>query len=80
MPLNRNELINATDAMTALVPESVIKEVSDIIIYYLDNCEIDVPSDHRFFVNVNCDRLMERSFQKRTSYVKSNSPLTHCNS
>ena len=77
MPLNRNELINATDAMTAPVPENVIKEVSDIIIYYLDNCEIDVPSDHRFFVNVNCDRLMERSFQKRTSYVKSNSPLTH---
>lgn len=75
MTLTRNELMRATEEMTTLAPINVIKETSDIIIYYLDNCEITVPEDHRFFVDVNCDRLMEKAFRKRTSHVLSQSPL-----
>ncbi len=77
MSLTRCELTTAIDKMATLEPENIIKETSDIIIYCLDNCEITVPKDHRFFVNVNCDRLMEKAFQKRAAYIKSISPLKH---
>lgn len=75
MSINRRTLMLETDRMTTVDPENIIKETSDIIIYYLDSCEITVPDSHRFFVNVNCDRLMESSFQKRAAYIKSISPL-----
>ena len=77
MSLTRNELISKSEQFTTISPKNIIKETSDIIIFFLENCEITVPEDHRFFVNVNCDRLMEKVFQRRAAYIKSISPLKH---
>ena len=75
MPYIRDRLLAETLKLTTVNPENIIKEVSDIIIYYLENCEITIAEDRRFFVNVNCDRLMEKSFQKRAEWVNNTYPL-----
>lgn len=42
-----------------------LKADCDIIEYFLDNCEITVPKENRFFININCCGIMEQLIWKR---------------
>jgi len=53
--VNRDELIKYTEANADIGNEcDVLKTDCDIIVYLFDNCEITVPNENRYFVDVNC--------------------------
>ena len=49
---------------------SVLGIDCDIIEYLFDNCEITIPEENRFFVNVNCDGIQREVFALRAAKYK----------
>lgn len=54
----------------------VIEKDADIVEYLLDNCEITVPEENTFFVNVNCDGIIHPSIWRRAG--KFNDVISEC--
>lgn len=58
MSLNREKLENYANEHIEIENEcDVLKDDCDIIEFLLDNCEITIPENNRFFVNVNCESI-----------------------
>lgn len=66
MSLTRKELLDYAERHSNKGDASdVLKADCDIIIYLFENCEITVPENNRFFVNVNCEGILKHIAWKR---------------
>ena len=54
MSLTKEELRAKTREIVDLEDKNILTASADLICFYLENCEITVPEENRFFVNVNC--------------------------
>lgn len=67
MALSTEKLENFANQYIDIKDEpDCLKADCDIIEYFLDNCEITVPEENRFFININCAGIMECTIWKRT--------------
>ena len=48
----------------------ILKNDCDIIEFLLDNCEIEIPEDNRFFVKVNCTGISDTVIAKRRKRIR----------
>ena len=65
------ELLNfAKNNITIENAENIFEADCKIIIYLLENCDITISGNNRFFVSVNCDGIQARIFRQRTSAFK----------
>ena len=44
---------------------NALENDSDLIVFWLDHCEITVPEQNRFFVRVNCGDIAWHSYHRR---------------
>lgn len=70
MSYSREQLKIETQAIGNDENQDVLTVSSTLTAYYLDHCEITVPKANRFFVRVNCDRLMSDVISARTAPYK----------
>ncbi len=65
MPKSREELLKYAEARIEVKSDSVLEQDCDILEYMLDNCEITVPENNRFFVEINCENIINHICYKR---------------
>lgn len=63
MKLTRNELMNYLHSKED--SDNIFENDCETAIFLLDNCEITIPDENRFFVRVNCDWLKNEIIIKR---------------
>ncbi len=66
MSKSREELLSYAEARIEVKNDSVLEQDCDIIEYMLDNCEITVSENNRFFAEVNCENIINHICYKRT--------------
>ena len=68
MALSRDELIAYAVQNVGIGENSDILELDcKNIIFLLENCEITIPQNNRFFVHVNCDGIQNKIYYERIS-------------
>lgn len=66
MSMSKEDLaIGVTKRMDSRTGADVLTADSEIIEFLLDNCEIEIPSQNRFFVCVDCERLIHSVWWRR---------------
>ncbi|MBP3300172.1 MAG: DUF3029 family protein [Clostridia bacterium] len=63
MSLNREQLLEY--AKKQVNTEDVRREDYENVIYLLDHCQITVPAENRFFVDVNCNGIQREIYRER---------------
>lgn len=69
MTFSREQLMEHAESLNAANREQDIRNTDcDIAIFLLEHCEITIPKENRFFVEVNCAGIQERIYWNRASY------------
>ena len=72
MPISREEMKLGIEALVLTDDNAdVLKNDVDIIEYMLDNCEIEIPRENRFFVRVGCEGCESVAQRKRAERFSS---------
>ena len=66
MSLSREELLNWVENRLVLGEGlDILKNDCEIIVFMLDHCDIKIPEQNRFFVQINCTGISDFVIKKR---------------
>jgi len=68
--MKRDELVEYALEKASVAEKDVFVSDCDIFSYLLDNCEITVPNESRYFVKVNCGGIQTRVWRARAERFK----------
>ena len=68
--MTREALIEYALNKAAVAEDDVFASECEIVSYLLDNCDICIPSDSRYFVKVNCGGIQAKTWHARAERFK----------
>lgn len=67
MSMSSEQLIAEVEQITkSSSGKDILTVDSEIIVFLLDHCDIEIPSQNRFFIKVNCESIAYSIWRKRT--------------